>query len=113
MKNIDRKKVIINSIIFVAILILIPIVIGLPFTLAFGNKEILEVSFAVFGLLELLVLMIMIQIKSRRLYKNNMSNKDFKETTKYLQYKRVFYILLSTASINLLFSLLYFYIFIF
>lgn len=113
MKYIDKKKVIINSIIFIAILMIVPIAIGLPFTLAFDNKEILEVSFAIFGLLELLFLMIMIQVKSRRLYKNNMTNKEFKETPNYFQYRKVFYILLSTAFVNLLFSLLYFYIFVY
>lgn len=107
-----KKKSIIKTIIYVSVLLLTPIIIGLPFTLGFDNKIILEVSFAIFGLLELLAIMIMIQAKQRRLYKTNTTNSDFKRSPKYQTYRSARFILLITAIINLVLSFLYHYIFV-
>ncbi len=100
-----------KKVLVVVILTVVPIVIGLPFTLGFGNKVIMEVTLAVFGLLELLVFMIRIRMKDKRLYKETKSNKEFKESPEYTKYINIQYLLLISAAINLVLSLLYFYIF--
>ena len=112
MNNNYKKNRIITIIVFSSILILLPIIIGLPIVFGFNRKELFEVVFVVFGLLELLVIMIMYQVKVRRLYKAGMTNEDFKETQGYKKYNTAKLILFITALVNLLLSLLYFYIFV-
>ena len=57
----NNNKRTIKIIIISAILILFPFIIGIPFTLGYQRPVILEVVLALFGLIELLVLMIIIQ----------------------------------------------------
>ena len=108
----NNNKRTIKIIIISAILILFPFIIGIPFTLGYQRPVILEVVLALFGLIELLVLMIIIQLKQRKLYKENMTNSEFKMTDGYKKYKTAIIIILSTAGANLMLSLLYFYFFV-
>lgn len=101
-----------KKILIFVILTLIPVAIGLPFRFGFDRKVIFEVTMAVFGLLELLVLMVRIFLKDRKLYKKGISSSEFKESDNYKNYVNIQIILLVSAVINLLISLLYFYIFI-
>ena len=100
-----------KKILIVVILTVVPIVIGLPFTLGFGNKVIMEVTLAVFGLLELLVFMFRMRMKDKKLYKDAKTNKEFKETEEYGKYINIQYLIFISAIINIVLSVLYFYIF--
>lgn len=107
-----NKKNIFKTIIIYIILIGLPIIIGLPLIFIFNNKQLLEISLIVFGLIELLIIMIMYQAKTRRLYKLGMTNSDFRETDKYKTYIYMVKILLITGLINILLSVIYFYLFV-
>ena len=110
--KIDKKALIIRTIIISLILIGFPFLVGIPLIFIFDNKQLLEISLIVFGLIELLIIMIMYQVKTRRLYKEKMTNEDFKETDKYKTYIYSIKILLITGLINIFLSLIYFYIFV-
>ncbi len=107
----SKTKYIFKTIIYALILVLIPLVIGIPLRFVFDRRVILETVIVVFALLELFVITIMYQIKVRRLYKNKMSNSDFKMTDSYKRYRYAILLLFSTAMCNLLESLFYFLIF--
>ena len=107
----SKAKKIIKTIIYSLILVLLPLIIGIPLRFAYDRRVILETIIVIFGLLELLVISIMYQIKSRRLYKDKMSNSEFKMTDGYKKYKYVIYLFLFTAIYNFIESLFYFLIF--
>ena len=100
----------IKKIIITIFLILIPLAIGLPFMLGYKNPVILEVSYVVFGLFELLVYTTRISLKDRRLYKKKITKKEFKESTDYDKYYQIQFLLLISGLINVLLSVLCFYI---
>ncbi len=108
----NNKKRIIKIIIISAILVLLPFIIGIPFTIGYNRPVILEVVLALFGLVELLVFMILIQLKQRKLYKEDLTNSEFKATDGYKKYNIAKIIILSTAAANLFNSLIYFYFFV-
>ena len=111
MNNNYKKKRILTIIVFSSILIITPIIIGIPLVFGLNRKELFEIVFVVFGLLELLAIIIMYQFKVRRLFKTGTTNENFKKTPNYNKYNTAKLVLLSTALVNLLLSLLYFYIF--
>ena len=102
---------ILKKILIIVILSIIPIAIALPFRFGFDRKVIFEVIVALFALLEFLVFMIRIQLKDRRNYKKSISNSEFKNTEDYKKYVNIQLILLTSGIINILISLLYFFIF--
>ena len=108
----NNKRRIIKIIIAVALLILSPILFSLPFSISYNRPDIVEIILVAFGLIELLIVMIMYQIKSRRLYKDGMSNSDYIKTDKYKTYRTAKIVLLSTAGINIFLSILVFVIFV-
>ena len=99
MNNNYKKKRILTILVFSSILIITPIIIGIPLVFGFNRKELFEIVFVVFGLLELLAI------------KTGTTNEDFKKTPNYNKYNTAKLVLLSTALVNLLLSFLYFYIF--
>ncbi len=111
MKNETKTKFIIKTIIYSLILVLIPLIIGMPFRFAFDRRVILETVIVMFGLIELLIISIMVQLKSRKLYREKMTNSDFKMTDGYKKYRYVILLLLFTAIYNFIESLFYFLIF--
>ncbi len=52
MKNETKTKFIIKTIIYSLILVLIPLIIGMPFRFAFDRRVILETVIVMFGLIE-------------------------------------------------------------
>ena len=107
----SKTKIIIKTVIYALILVLLPLIVGIPLRFAYDRRVILETIIVIFGLLELLVISIMYQLKARRLYKDKMSNSEFKTTDGYKRYKYVIQLLFFTAIYNFLESLIYFLIF--
>lgn len=92
--------IIIKKIGIYILLSIIPIVIGLPFSLIFKNMVILEVVLVIFGLLEILYMNLR---ASRRNNKNYYSQKE------YLSYQAKQNILFFSGIINIFISMLIFY----
>lgn len=94
------------------VLTLIPILIGLPFTLIYDKPEVIEVSLVVFGLLELLAFNIRNGLSDRKLYKKKIMKEDWKKTEEYRQFVQIRTMLIISGIINLSLSFIYFYIFV-
>lgn len=95
----------------ITILSLIPLLIGLPFTLIYKKPEVIEVSFVVFALIEFLFTNIRYSRKERKLWKNRSSGKVDKTSEEYVNYLDVQRILLISGITNILLSVLYFQFF--
>ncbi len=102
---------ILKKIITILILTIIPIAVGLPFAIVYNRYEIVEIMLVLMGCFELLA----INIRSRRREKENLKKYqryDSKKTDEgYEEYNNVKKILIISGLINLLASLIWFFIF--
>ena len=103
---------ILKTIIAYLILIVLPIALSIPFNIGFGNKRITEIVMAFTGLIYFLILVIRYWLKDRKLFKNRISNSDFKKTDDYTKYININIILLISGIALLSLSYIYFVIFI-
>ena len=102
---------ILKKVITIIILTIIPIAIGLPFSIVYNRYEIVEIMLVITGCLELLA----INIRSRKREKQNLKKYqryDSKKTDEgYEEYNNVKIILIISGLINLIASLIWFFIF--
>lgn len=102
---------ILKKVITIIILTIIPIAIGLPFSIVYNRYEIVEIMLVITGCFELLA----INIRSRRREKQNLKKYqryDSKKTDEgYEEYNSVKITLIISGLINLLASLIWFFIF--
>lgn len=88
-----------------------PLAIGIPLFLAYKRPELLEVPLAIFGVLELLVLTVTIQVRDNKKRKAGKLLKEDKDSEEYQTYINFRKIILISAFINLALSLIAFLVF--
>lgn len=97
--------IIIKKIGIYSLLSILPIIIGLSFSLIFNNMVILEVVLVVFGLLEILYMNLRASRRNKLIY----NNKDYYSEKEYLSYQAKQNILFFSGIINIFISMLIFY----
>jgi hypothetical protein len=100
-----------KSITIIIILSVIPILLGLPFTLIYHYPVVIEVTLFIFGALELLIMNVRNDRKARKTWRVKDKYNLDKTSEEYLSYSRVQYYLLISGVINILLSIVYFQIF--
>lgn len=95
----------------ILVLVIMPLAIGIPLFLANRDRpEFLEIPLAIFGVFELLVLTVRIQVRDNKKRKagNLKEDKDSEEYQSHVNFRKI---ILISAFINLALSLVAFWIF--
>ncbi|HHU20996.1 MAG TPA: hypothetical protein GXZ51_00930 [Acholeplasma sp.] len=95
----------------ILLLVTMPLAIGIPLFLVYDKPEFLEVPLAAFGVLELLVLTVTIQVRDNKKRKAGRLLKEDKDSDEYQNYINFRKIILISSFINLVLSLVAFLMF--